>query len=156
MTEESERFASIWVPIEGGESVQFGPGVALDGERLIIGDSEIPLNTLRPLSLSDQGAIVVQQIGASSPHQTIDTADLVDVDLLLEVANRLVRQVPPPQRRSATGWPPGSVGDVSARIGYDVRDLKMMGYSDAQIQGVSLGEYTVDELLKRPPDRGSA
>jgi hypothetical protein len=154
MTEESERFASIWVPIEAGEPVQFGPGVALDRERLIVADSEIPIKPLRPLSLSDQGAIVVQQIGGSVPHLTIDTADLVDVDLLLEVANRLVRQVPSPQRRSVTGWPPGSIGDVSARIGYDVRDLKMMGYSDDQIQGVSLGEYTMAELLKRPPGRG--
>lgn len=84
----------------------------------------------------------------------IDTADLVDVDLLLKVANRLVQQVASPQRHSVTGWTPGSVGDVSSRIGYDVRDLKMMGYSDEQIQGVSQGEYTVEELLKRPPDRG--
>lgn len=156
MTDESERFASIWVPIEAGEAVQFGPGVALNSERLQVADSEIPLNTLHPLSLNDQGAIVVRQIGTPDPLLTIDPGDLVDVDLLLEAANRLVREFSSSQQRSATGWPPGSVGDVSARIGYDVRDLKTMGYSDEQIQEVLQGAYTVEELLKRPPDRGGA
>jgi hypothetical protein len=156
MADEIERFASIWVPIEAGESVLFGPGVALERERLIVADSEIPLNTLQPLLLNDQGVIVVQQIGAPDPLLTIDTVDLVDVDLLLETANRLIPQAAHPQRPSVTGWSPGSLGDVSARIGYDVRDLRLMGYSDEQIRGVSQGAYTVEDLLKRRPDRGGA
>lgn len=121
---------------------------------MTIADTEIPLNTIQSLSLNDQGAILVQQIGTQEPLLTIDTVDLVDVDLLLQAANRLIQQAPRLHRPSVTGWPPGSVGDVSARIGYDVRDLKMMGYSDEQIQGVLKGECTVEDLLKRPPDRG--
>lgn len=136
MAEEAERYASIWDPIEAGESVQFGPGVVLDGQRLTVGDDEISLNTPQPLSLDDQGASVVQQIGAPDPLLTIDTSDLVDVDLLLEAANRLVQELSTSQRPWATGWPPGSIGDVSTRIGYDVRDLKVMGYSGERIHGV--------------------
>lgn len=74
-----------------------------------------------------------------------------DVDLLLDAVNRLVERIPQAQRRSVTGWRSGSVGDVSARLGYDVRDLRMMGYSDKQIQSVLNGECTLEELLKRPP-----
>ena len=152
----TERCASIWDAIQAGESVQFGPGVALEGERLVVADSQMPLHTLQPLSLNDRGAIVVQQIGTQEPLLTIDTVDLVDVDLLLQAANRLIRQAPHPHRPSMTGWPPGGVGDVSARLGYDVRDLKMMGYSDEQIHGVLQGKYSVEELLKRPPGSGGA
>ena len=55
--------------------------------------------------------------------------------------------------RSETGWPPGSIGDISARIGYDVRDLKMAGYSDAEIDEVLYGRCTLAELLQRAPRR---
>ncbi|MBN1136731.1 MAG: hypothetical protein JXM73_09095 [Anaerolineae bacterium] len=38
--------------------------------------------------------------------------------------------------RSTTGWPPGSIGDISARIGCDVRDLLIAGYTHDQIAGL--------------------
>lgn len=81
-------------------------------------------------------------------------SEVEDVDLLLDVVNRLVEGIPYVQRRSVTGWPPGSVGDVSARLGYDVRDLWMMGYSDEEIQSVLAGERTLEELLGWPPASG--
>ena len=59
-----------------------------------------------------------------------------------------------PAYKSDTGWPPGSIGDVSARIGYDVRDLKMMGYSDAQINRVLYGQMDLQALLKSEPEKG--
>lgn len=46
----------------------------------------------------------------------------------------------------------GSIGDKSAQLGYDWRDLKMSGYSDNQINGVLQGKYTLDELFKMKPD----
>lgn len=59
-----------------------------------------------------------------------------------------------PAYKPDTGFPPGSIGDVSMRIGYDVRDLKMMGYSDAQIDRVLYGQITLDELFKLEPGHG--
>ncbi|MFQ5436425.1 MAG: hypothetical protein ACE5FD_16295 [Anaerolineae bacterium] len=47
--------------------------------------------------------------------------------------------------------PPGSIGDISLRLGYDVRDLILSGYSDEQIQGVLDGEYTLADLFKMKP-----
>lgn len=48
-----------------------------------------------------------------------------------------------------TGFPPGSVGDLSVRIGYDVRELLVGGYDMKDIQGVIDGDYTLEELLYR-------
>lgn len=45
----------------------------------------------------------------------------------------------------------GSIGDVSARLGYDIRDIWMAGYSDEQINGVLTGEYSLDELWNMEP-----
>jgi hypothetical protein len=41
----------------------------------------------------------------------------------------------------------GTIGDLSARLGYDIRDVWISGYSDEQINGVLIGEYTLSELL---------
>jgi hypothetical protein len=54
---------------------------------------------------------------------------------------------------ASTGWPPGSIGDLSARVGYDVRDLIMAGYGWDEIHEVAYGRITLDELLKRGPRR---
>ena len=45
----------------------------------------------------------------------------------------------------------GTIGDLSARLGYDIRDVWMSGYSDEQINGVLIGEYTLSELWKMEP-----
>jgi hypothetical protein len=50
-----------------------------------------------------------------------------------------------------SGWPPSSVGDVSARIGYDIRELIMARYSWDEINSVMHGRCTLEELLERGP-----
>jgi hypothetical protein len=45
----------------------------------------------------------------------------------------------------------GTIGHVSARLGSDIRDIWMLGYSDEQIGGVLAGEYTLDDLWKMEP-----
>jgi len=52
---------------------------------------------------------------------------------------------------SGTGFPQGGIGNISARIGYDVRELLMQGYSMPEIHGIMRGEYTVHELLEMKP-----
>jgi hypothetical protein len=47
---------------------------------------------------------------------------------------------------------PGSIGAISARIGYDVRDLIVAGYSDRQIWRVVRGEITLTEQFAEEPD----
>ena len=57
------------------------------------------------------------------------------------------------ERPEETGWPPGSIGDISARIGCDVRDLKMAGCTDDEINEVLNGKRTLEALLKSKPRR---
>jgi hypothetical protein len=68
---------------------------------------------------------------------------------------------PPQEQRTEprpdTGWPPGSIGDLSSRIGYDVREVLMAGftlqevydYPKEEILAVMHGEYSLKELRKR-------
>jgi hypothetical protein len=55
--------------------------------------------------------------------------------------------------KTETGFPPGSIGDLSARVGCDVRDLIMAGYRLDEIYEVALERCTLDELLQRGPRR---
>jgi hypothetical protein len=43
--------------------------------------------------------------------------------------------------------------EISTRLGYDVRDLWIAGYTDRQINGVLAGEYSLQELLEMGPER---
>ncbi|MFQ5420117.1 MAG: hypothetical protein ACE5EY_07115 [Anaerolineae bacterium] len=56
-----------------------------------------------------------------------------------------------PAQQPAGPFRPGSIGDISARIGYDVRDLMMAGYSREQIHDVETGKITLKELWKQKP-----
>ena len=46
----------------------------------------------------------------------------------------------------------GTIGEISAEVGYDLRDLYVGGYSNAQIWKVRNGEMTLSELLNAEPD----
>jgi hypothetical protein len=45
-----------------------------------------------------------------------------------------------------------SIGDISMRLGEDVREVMERGYSENQINGVLTGKYTLDDLYKIKPD----
>ena len=66
-------------------------------------------------------------------------------------------QSPPKKAKSGfpsgSGFPKGSIGDVSARIGYDVRDILMAGYSHGDIAELEMGLITAEELRKRGPEK---
>ena len=58
-------------------------------------------------------------------------------------------KMPEPKKVSAGG---STIGDISSRLGYDVRDVWMNGYSDSQIDGVLNGQYSLADLLKMEPE----
>jgi hypothetical protein len=134
-----------------GERISFGAHVALERGFLDLPGAHLPLNTLETLRLDADGNAIVRRLGWDEPPIVVQAAEVADVDLLVQVTNALIAAIPYLQRRSSTGWPPGSIGDVSARIGYDVRDLLVAGYTDDQIRGLLRKEYTLDELFKQRP-----
>jgi len=54
-------------------------------------------------------------------------------------------------QESETGWRHGSIGDISHRIGYDVRELLIAGYSLEEIDQVLYGQRTLEDLLSSKP-----
>ncbi|MCB0239256.1 MAG: hypothetical protein KDH08_11575, partial [Anaerolineae bacterium] len=53
-----------------------------------------------------------------------------------------------------TGFAAGTIGDLSMRVGEDVRDLHNMGYDWGQITNVARGRMTLEEMWKQGPRRG--
>lgn len=56
-----------------------------------------------------------------------------------------------PANKSPKGVIAGSIGDVSSRLGIDVRELLASGYSNAQIDRVLRGEMTLSDLFQEKP-----
>jgi hypothetical protein len=45
-----------------------------------------------------------------------------------------------------------SIGSISMRLGEDIRDVWVMGYSNDQIDGVLTGRYTLEEMYRMAPE----
>ena len=151
-----ETTGSLLQRYRSGETICFGEAVLLSQDGLFIDGEKVELNTIRPLRLDEVGNVVIQRIGETESWLNVPAAVVTDAGVMLEAVNQLVNDVPYLERRSVTGWPPASVGDVSVRIGYDVRELKMAGYSEEEIHSVLYGGHTLEELLERGPRKGRA
>jgi hypothetical protein len=134
-----------------GEEISFGPRVALVEGTLHLPGSSLPLNTIDKLYLDAGGNVLVRTLGSQEPPIVVPATEVDDTAQFVRVTNRLVQAIPYLQRRSTTGWPPGSIGDLSVRIGTDVRELLIAGYTDDQIRGVLRGEYALEGLRKQRP-----
>jgi len=135
---------------EGGR-ISFGQHVVLVEDTLHLPGRSLPLNTLEKLCQDAGGNVLVHRLGSDAPPILVPATEVEDVDRFIHVINHFVQAIPYVQRRSTTGWPPGSVGDISVRIGTDVRDLLIVGYSHEQTGGLLRGEYALDELYRQRP-----
>jgi hypothetical protein len=142
---------SLIARAEAGESISFGPHIALTSGALHLPEGSLPMNTLQSLRLDADGNVEVRRLGRDLPPILVPAAEVEVVDRLIRLANHLIQAIPYVKRRSSSGWPPGSIGDISARIGTDVRELLIAGYTHEQIQSVLRGEFTLDELYEQRP-----
>lgn len=107
----------------------------------------------------DEARLHIENVGKASTAVTKDMAEQaeevekVESQMDPETPERISKAKTQNLPRSETGWIAGSVGDISARIGYDVRDLIMDGYSQDEIDDVLYGRRTLEELLKSGPER---
>jgi hypothetical protein len=146
-----EDLESLTARYGAGERISFGPHVALAEGMLHLPGGSLPLNTLEKLRLDADGNVLVRRLGWDEPPTLVPAAEVEHADQFVRATNHLIQGIPYLRRRSSTGWPPGSIGDISARIGTDVRDLLIAGYTDEQIRGLLRREYTLDELYKQRP-----
>lgn len=134
-----------------GDPISFGPRVRLSQGTLYLPGDSLPLNRIDKLYLDDAGNALVRRLGPDEPAIVVPASELQDPDRFVRVTDHLLQAIPYVQRRSSTGSPPGSIGDLSIRLGTDVRELLMAGYTLQQIQGVLHGEYTLEELYTQRP-----
>ena len=146
-----DEFDALVARYRAGETVCFGLLVTLSKGVLHLVNADLPINTLEKLCLDANGDAQICRLGWDEQPIVVQAGEVDDVGLFVQVVNHLLKEIPYMSRRSTTGWPPGSIGEISARIGYDLRDLLVAGYTGDQIAGLLRKEYTFDELCKMQP-----
>jgi hypothetical protein len=142
---------SLAARYHAGEEISFGPGVVLANGILCLSGQHLPLNTLDKLRLDADGNVLIRHLGRDQVPFAVPAVQFEDADWFVRVTNHLLDAIPYVARRSTSGWPPGSIGDISSRIDTDVRELLIVGYTNDQIRGLLRREYTLEELSKQRP-----
>ena len=144
-----------------GATVAFGPELALSQQGLISGQEMLPWDEVAEIRL--RMGVRISQKGKRRPWKSVMHSKVANYSVL----RKLVEAInPKPQGEQPAGSIKkddsgsemgfkGGIGDISGRIGYDVRELLMQGYSMSEIHGIMRGEYTVQELLKMKPGQAA-
>ena len=139
--------------LHNGEVLEFGR-LRLSQDRLELPGKSLKINTLERAELEPGGDIKLTHYGHTKEMVLIQKDILSDHELFVDTLRQLIEQVPLLDRRSvATAFPPGSIGDTSVRIGTDVRELYIDGYTQADIHKVLTGELSLSELMRQGPSK---
>jgi hypothetical protein len=149
---------------KAGGTVAFGPEITLSQQGLASGQKMLPWSAVAHIKFGRWRGVRISQRGKRRPWKSIMHSRIANYLVLremLEVINlkpqgeQLAGSIRKEDSGSGTGLPRGGIGNISARIGYDVRELLMQGYSMPEIHGIMRGEYTVHELLKMKPGQAA-
>ena len=148
-----------------GETVMFGPQIGLNRQGLVFGQKLLPWKQVTEIKFSKLGSLQINQRDQRRAWKIIPHPKIANYPTLKAMLHQVgeldpsatlpvihdPQQPPPIPAQAGTAGPPGSIGDLSARLNYDVRELLMAGYSLPQIYGVLQGEYTLEELWQKKP-----
>jgi len=146
---------------KAGGTVAFGPELALSQQGLTSGQKMLPWNEVAEIRL--RPGIRISQKGKRGPWKSIMHSRIANYSVLRKLVETInlkplgeqfAGSIKKDDSGSGTGFK-GGIGDISGRIGYDVRELLMQGYSMPEIHGIMRGEYTVQELLKMRPGQAA-
>ena len=149
---------------KAGGTVAFGPELALSQQGLTSGRKTLPWGAVADIKFGRWRGVRISQEGKQRPWKSVMHSRIANYLVLremLEVINpkpqgeQLAGSTPKEDSGPGTDLPRGGIGNISARIGYDVRELLMQGYSMFEIHGIMRGEYTVHELLKMKPGQAA-
>lgn len=149
---------------KSGETVKFGPQIGLNRQGFVSGQKLLPWAEVADISFSRLGTLEIKQQGQRGvwkviPHPKI--ANYPTLKALLHQIGELDPSIPPPvihdpqqppappTGAAATG--PKNIGELSARLNYDVRELLMAGYTRYDIEDVLQGKCTLEQLRQRKP-----
>jgi hypothetical protein len=148
---------------QSGDTMNFGPKLSLSQQGVISGKKTLAWDEVAKIDFSKKLKMVrVYQKGERRPWLTLIHSRVANYAVLQALVNEVIGPKPQGEQPVAldqdvpqTAFPRGSIGDLSVRIGYDVRELLMAGYSIEEIHGILRGEYDVQELLRRKPGKRS-
>ncbi|MBN1220129.1 MAG: hypothetical protein JXM69_14470 [Anaerolineae bacterium] len=153
---------------KAGETVAFGPHLGLNRQGLVAGSKLLPWEQVTEIKFSQMGNLQIHQKGRLRAWLTIIHSKIANYPTLKAMMRQAVELNPsatPPVIHDASQRPvpstqpadiaQGNIGSISARLGVDVRELLMEGYTMTDIQGVLQGEYDLDELRRRKPGRAA-
>jgi hypothetical protein len=151
---------------KAGETVTFSSNIGLNRQGLVTGSTLLPWEQVKRITFSQMGNLQIQKKDYPGIWKTIVHAKIANYPTCTAMIHQLVElklaAIPPVvyeagQRPVHVTQPAdtlGGIGGISARLGVDVRDLFMEGYTMEDIQGVLQGDYSLEEMQKKP-GRGS-
>lgn len=136
-----------------GAVLEFG-SLRLSKDLLELPGKSLKINTLKNVCLEANEDVKLMHYGHTKEAILLEKESLLEHRLFVTLLDQLIEQVPALERRSvATGFPDGSIGDISVRIGTDVRELYLDGYTQMDIHEVLQGKLSLNELLQQGPTK---
>ncbi len=147
-----------------GETLTFGPLLGFNRQGIVSKDNLLPWEHIDKIKFTQLGNVQITQKGQNRPWSIVLHAKIANYPILKTLLPQVIASNPatmrptldapaenlPPQAQSKPK-PEGGIGNISARLGMDVRILLMEGYTMKEIQGVVRGDYSLDELRQRKP-----
>lgn len=134
---------------EAGDAVSFGPHLLLSQYEITCRGATLPWQEVAAFKVGRDVRIVRK--GERRPWRILLRNQVANYQVLEALAERIASGT----LASAGVLPPGErgIGALSARLGVDVRDLLLEGYTTQDLQGVLQGICDLDELRRRGPRR---
>lgn len=147
-----------------GGTVQFGAQLGIGRRGFVSGGQVLPWEQTEKIAFRARGDLLIHRKGQRVPWKMLIHSKIANYPvfraLIYEIvpanpadARPLIEDAHPPAS-PAEPVRGGGIGDISARLGTDVRDLLRDGYRMEDIHRVLDGEITLEELLSSRPRRG--
>lgn len=147
-----------------GGTVQFGEQFGINSRGFVSEQQVLPWEQTEKIAFRARGDLFIYRKGQRVPWKMLIHSKIANYPtfraMIYEIVSAKPAEArpiiedahpPTPPREPVRG---GGIGDLSARLGADVRDLLRDGYRMEDIHRVLDGEITLEELLSAPPRRG--
>ncbi|MEM9213099.1 MAG: DUF6585 family protein [Cyanobacteria bacterium P01_F01_bin.150] len=151
-----ELWDKTWQQFQSGEPLMFGD-VAFSQAGLTFDKTQIPLQSIHTLACDAKGKFVVFAKDSQRAVVNLLPWRVANIGLLQALYQKAIQSVNAsvPSPSSSESMKGASIGAISSRIGCDVRELIMDGYSLEQINQVVQGKKTLGKLMKERPVKDS-
>lgn len=143
-----------------GGTISFGDEIGIHARGFVSGQQELAWADVEKIQFGKTKDLIIYQTGKRTPWKWIIHSKIANYPVLamtiLHIAKPPVTQaviegVTVRSPKPTPGALSGSIGDISGRLGYDVRELLMDGYSMEQIHEILDGIISLEELQRSKP-----